>query len=94
MNSDSNNFPRSLLLGWLKHNDMGRDTAGCSYNFFTLGTSYSRDYICLCTCKLTLKDNGLSNFYRNFIFKEWTYPEVTWLSHRTNIALIELSVPL
>ena len=36
MNNDSKNFPRSLLLVWLKHNDMGRDTAGCSYNLFTL----------------------------------------------------------
>lgn len=52
VNSDSNNFLRSLLLVWLKHNDVGRDPAGFSYNLFTLGTSCSRDYICLCTCNL------------------------------------------
>lgn len=73
---------------WVEHNDVGRDTAGCFYNLFTLGTSCSRDYISLCTCNLTLKDNGLSNFYRNFSFKELTNTEVTWLSQRTNIVLI------
>ena len=70
------------------------DWGAIAFPVFTLGTSYSRDCICLCTCKPTLKDNGLSNFYRNFIFKELTYTEVIWLSHRTNIALTELNVPL